>query len=49
MQIKTFKIVKIGFMIKVKCFARKFLYQNFIYFSLLNTLMSKGKDPDPYL
>jgi hypothetical protein len=36
----------------MKFLARNFLYKNYIcnhYFSLLNTVMGKGKDPDPYL
>jgi hypothetical protein len=46
MKFKSFKIVKICFMIKIKFLARKFWY----YFRLLNTFMVKGKDPDrhPY-
>jgi hypothetical protein len=37
-------------MIKIKFLARKFLYLNLIlqhYFSLRNTSMRKGNDPDP--
>ena len=52
MKFKSFKIVKICWMIKIKFFARKFcikiLFCNH-YFSPLNTFMRKGKDLDPYL
>jgi hypothetical protein len=45
MKFKSFKIVKICLMIKIKFLERKFLY----YFTPLDTFMGKGKDPDPYL
>ncbi len=45
MKFKSFKIVKLWLMIKIKFLARKFLYD----FSPLNTFKGKGKDLDPHL
>ncbi len=53
MKFKSFKIVKICLIIKIKFLARKLLYKNLFwnhYFSPLYSFMRKGKDldPDPY-
>jgi hypothetical protein len=43
MKFKSFKIVTICSMIKIKFLGRKIMY----YFSPLNTFVGRGKDPDP--